>query len=30
MKVLIACDDWEIVEDWDKNTTQPDYMEENK
>lgn len=24
-----ACDDWEIVEDWDKNTTQPDYMNDN-
>lgn len=21
-----ACDDWEIVKDWDKNTIQPDYM----
>ena len=24
-----ACDDWEIVYDWDKNTTQPDYMNDN-
>lgn len=24
-----ACDDWEIIEDWDKNTTQPDYMNDN-
>lgn len=24
-----ACDDWEIVEDWDKNMTQPDYMNDN-
>lgn len=24
----MACDDWEIVEDWDKKTTQPDYMGE--
>lgn len=24
-----ACDDWEIVEDWNKETTQPDYRNDN-
>lgn len=24
-----ACDDWEIVEDWNKATTQPDYRNNN-
>lgn len=25
----MACDDWEIIEDWDKDKTQPDYQKDN-